>query len=132
MVKGRNSASHRSTISSSPSAQLSPTQPSEPLEVLDRLHNKFLVEWLPLCEEFLAAPPTDPKKREEKHRHLSESIMAQIIIKLDAVDTEGNEEIRIKRRAIVIEVEDTLRQLDRAKAYAKGMEVFLQSSLFSC
>ncbi|CEJ92903.1 hypothetical protein VHEMI08530 [[Torrubiella] hemipterigena] len=114
--ESRDSASNTSTISSPRSPQPSPAQPSGPFEVLDSLRNKYLVEWLPLCEEYLAAPPADPKKREEEHRKLSESIMAQIILKLDAVETGGNEEIRNKRRAIVKEVEATLRQLDSAKA----------------
>ncbi|CEJ93456.1 hypothetical protein VHEMI09043 [[Torrubiella] hemipterigena] len=110
-LKRLSPASNESTISSSPWPQPLPAQFSRSFEALDSLHHQFLGKWRPLCEEFLAAPPTDPDKREEEHRRLSESIMAQIIIKLDAVDTGGHEEIRNKRRAIVQEVEDTLRQL---------------------
>lgn len=112
----RDSASNTSTISSPRSPQPSPAQPSGPFEVLDSLRNKFITEWRPLCEDYMAAPPADPKKRDEEHRKLSESIMAQIILKLDAVETDGNDEIRNRRRAIVKEVEATLRELDVAKA----------------
>lgn len=88
---------------------------SGPMKKLDDIALQFTTKWLPLCDKYVAAPPSDAKKREEEHRRLSESILQQILLKLDAVETDGINEVRTKRKELVKTVQETLRALDAAK-----------------
>lgn len=86
--------------------------PPGPLRKLDELRSEFNDKWLPMCKQFIASPPADPKKKEEEHRRLSESILAQILLKLDGVETEGIAEVRARRKEQVKEAQATLKELD--------------------
>jgi hypothetical protein len=79
---------------------------------LDELRAEFTGKWLPLSRQFIAAPPADPKKKEEEHRKLSESVLQQILLKLDGVETDGNPEIRARRKEQVKEAQALLKELD--------------------
>ncbi|KHN97291.1 BAG domain protein [Metarhizium album ARSEF 1941] len=94
----------------------SPTPGAGLMKKLDELSDEFSTNWLPLCDRFIASPPSDPKKREEEHRKYSESIMQTILLKLDAVDTRGIAEVRARRKEVVKKVQETLKALDAAKA----------------
>jgi hypothetical protein len=96
----------------------SPQSPQQtgPMKKLDEIAGDLKNKWLPLCNEFIAAPPTDAKKREEEHRRLSESLLQQILLKLDGVETEGIAEVRTKRKALVTEVQNLLKTLDATKS----------------
>ncbi|KAK0760594.1 hypothetical protein N5P37_006789 [Trichoderma harzianum] len=89
---------------------------SAALKKLGDISDDFHSNWLPLCLNYIDSPPKDAKKREEEHRKLSESVMQQIILKLDGVETEGVDEIRQKRKDLVRRVQEVLKQLDTAKA----------------
>lgn len=82
---------------------------------LDELNDEFTTKWLPMCDQFIASPPTDPKKREDEHRKLSETVLQHILLKTDEVDTEGNQDVRARRKALVKSVQDVLKKLDTAK-----------------
>lgn len=88
---------------------------SGPMKQLDDLSVEFHIKWQPLCADYIEAPPTDPKKREDEHRKISETIMQQIVLKLDGVDSEGKPEVRTKRKELVKLVQSTLKQLDVAR-----------------
>lgn len=94
----------------------SPTPGTGPMKKLDELSDEFTKNWLPLCDNFIASPPSDPKKREDEHRKYSESLLQIVLLKLDAVDTEGIAEVRARRKALVKKVQETLKALDAAKA----------------
>lgn len=92
-----------------------PTDLTGPMKQLHDLSTEFATKWLPMCDEFTAAPPSDPKKCEDEHRKLSETIMLHIVLKLDGVDSEGKPEVRAKRKELVQQVQAALKRLDVAK-----------------
>ena len=86
--------------------------PGGPMERLNSLGMHFTTELLPLCSKFTASPPSDPKKREDEHRKLTETVMQQVILKLDEVDTQGEEEPRARRKELVRHVQNVLKEMD--------------------
>jgi hypothetical protein len=84
-----------------------------PLEQVNALTEYFQRELLPLCDEYLADPPTDPKKREFEYRKLSETILAQVMLKADGIEPDGNETVRNARKALIKEAQASLNRLDQ-------------------
>ena len=86
--------------------------PATPMAKLDALATIFRTTFLPQCTVFMADPPADKTKRESEHKRLTETILAQVLLKLDAVETEGDEEARRRRKEVVRECQDMLNRLD--------------------
>ena len=84
--------------------------PVTPLDKLNAIEQK-LQEMLPSCNDFLTNPPSEPAKRDFEHKRLSETILAQILLKLDAVDTD-EPEARARRKELVKESQRLLNSLD--------------------
>ncbi|KAJ6779692.1 hypothetical protein PWT90_07031 [Aphanocladium album] len=82
---------------------------------IDEVAQEFTTKWLPLCKEYIANPPADPRKRDEDHVRISETVMQHVLLKLDAVETEGNPDVRQARKDLVRSVQDVLKQVDAAK-----------------
>ncbi len=57
-------------------------------------------------------PPSDSKARDLEYKKLSETILAQIILKCDAVETDGDEGLRARRKELVRETQAMLNSLD--------------------
>ncbi|KKP07336.1 hypothetical protein THAR02_00533 [Trichoderma harzianum] len=79
------------------------------------LTDEFNSRWLPRCRRYIESPPRDYNKRTDGHKTLSESVMQQILLKLDGVDTQGDMELRQRRKELVRQVQNVLKQLDDAK-----------------
>ena len=58
------------------------------------------------------SPPEDPTTRTKEYAKLNEMVLAQIMLKVDEIDTEGNETIRARRKELVNEVQGVLKKLD--------------------
>ncbi|KAG9249964.1 BAG domain protein [Emericellopsis atlantica] len=86
------------------------------LKKLDELAAEFTTKWLPLCVQFTASIRKDAEKREDEHRKISESMLQQIILRLDEVQTDGIDEVKTRRKALVREVQEALKAIDAAKA----------------
>ncbi|KAJ5500358.1 hypothetical protein LT330_002179 [Penicillium expansum] len=84
-----------------------------PLEQVTALAGWFEQEMKPLCEEYIANPPTDPKKRDYEHKKLAETILAQIQLKADGIEPNGDEMARSARRALIKDTQVVLGELDR-------------------
>lgn len=88
--------------------------PKSPMEQLDAIVSKFHTTLVPQCVTFMQNPPADKAKKEFEHKKLAETVMAQILLKLDAVPVEDDEsgKARARRKEIVREVQGMLNSLD--------------------
>lgn len=107
---------HQQPPSSSPPPSTSSSRPKPqiPVDILDTLSHTLHFDLVPKCKHFLAHPPSDAKSRDMEYKRLSETIFAQVTLKLDAVETEGDEGRRTRRRQLVKETQSILAELDRA------------------
>ncbi|KAH7392113.1 hypothetical protein DE146DRAFT_723161 [Phaeosphaeria sp. MPI-PUGE-AT-0046c] len=105
------SAQPRPTSAPPPSAPRAAT-PQTPLAKLHAIASKFHTELVPMAVQYMNHPPEDKAKREFEYKKLSETILTQIIFKLDGVETEGDNEARTQRKALVKEVQAMLGKLD--------------------
>jgi len=112
-VSGLSGASGASGASSLPPVT---GRPGGPIEKLNEISSNFNTTLLPLCLTFTVSPPTDPKKRDDEHRRLSETVLAQVLLKLDGVDTSTEDGARARRKELVNQVQKVLKGLDDAKA----------------
>ena len=73
----------------------------------------FDADLAPKVKDFMAHPPPDAKAREFEYKKLSEAILTQVLLKLDGVETLGDDALRAKRKALVKNVQAELTELDR-------------------
>lgn len=88
--------------------------PQTPIGKLDALASKFHTEFVPLCVQFLQSPPGEKAKRDFEYKKLSETILSQILLKTDGIETEGDPDARARRKELVREVQAMLNKLDES------------------
>ncbi|KAJ5774451.1 Ubiquitin supergroup [Penicillium paradoxum] len=82
-----------------------------PLDQVNALAGWFKQELVPLCEEYVLDPPTDPKKRDYDYKRLSETILAQVMLKADGIEPD-HDMARAARRALIKDAQASLNKLD--------------------
>ncbi|KAF4307925.1 putative apoptosis regulator bcl-2 protein bag [Botryosphaeria dothidea] len=97
---------------SRPPPQQAVKKPQTAMEKLEELSSKFHTTLVPLCVQFLNRPPEEVAKREFEHKKLTETVLAQVLLKLDAVETGGDDAARAKRKELVKECNNMLNRLD--------------------
>lgn len=102
-----------SVVRRAPSPAVStPTKPLTPAETIEAISKKLHNEFVPKVQDLLAQPPSDPKTRAFESKKLSEGILMQVLLKLDAVDTD-EETVKAKRKECVKEANYWSTELDR-------------------
>lgn len=91
----------------------SPKPPQTALEKIASLR-ETLHKYAKEVEVFEQTPPTEPSKRDFESKRLSETILTQVLLKLDAVETDGDQDARAKRKELVKETQEVLKNLDEA------------------
>ncbi|KKZ62648.1 hypothetical protein EMCG_03058 [[Emmonsia] crescens] len=87
---------------------------SAPPEKLSLLSSYFHDTLEPLLREYIQQPPTDTKTRDFEHRKLGETTMAQVILKVDGIEIDGDEVARQQRKALIVTVQNMLKLVDEA------------------
>jgi hypothetical protein len=103
---------HPRPTSAPPQSASKPAEPQSAKGKLEALSSRFHTEFVPLAVKFMNNPPEERTKRDFEYKKLSETILTQIIFKLDGVETEGDQDARLQRKAIVKEVQGLLNKLD--------------------
>jgi hypothetical protein len=98
---------------SRPQSPKPPPTPATPIDKLSALHNT-LMSFDKDVQSFLQHPPAEQSKREFEHKRLSETILTQVLLKLDAVETDGDADARTRRKELVKETQGILNKLDAA------------------
>jgi hypothetical protein len=99
----------------SSAATNTPIDPNSPLGKVNVLSSAFHIQWLTKCTQYIMNPPSDLKTRDLEYAKLSESVMAQIVLKVDNIEMEGDTEARAARRQLVREASEILRRLDAVR-----------------
>jgi hypothetical protein len=89
-----------------------PTDPNSPLGKISAVSSDFHTQWLTKCTQFIMNPPSDLKTRYLEYAKLSESVMTQILLKVDCIETEGYPDARAARKQLVNEASEVLKRLD--------------------
>jgi hypothetical protein len=105
----RPSSSGRSSAAPSPAPSLANLRSGH--DQVEALLTWFRASLVPLCDEYIAHPPSDPKARDFEQKRLSETILAQVIMRADGIDSE---DVRTERRALIKEAQAMLAKLDQA------------------
>ncbi|KAJ6191197.1 hypothetical protein N7519_001218 [Penicillium mononematosum] len=84
------------------------------MEQVSSLTVYFERDIIPLCDEYIAQPPGDIKKRDSEHKKLSEMVLRQVMLPVDEIEPEGDVTVRNARRTLVKQAQHVLSLLDAA------------------
>jgi len=103
-----------SSLSGVSGASAAAAVPGGPVDKLNSIAAHFDTKLRPLCMKYMESPPSDRKKSVDEHRKISETVMQQVILKLDEVETNGDVTARSMRKELVQEVQGILKKMDDA------------------
>lgn len=78
---------------------------------LEAIARTFHTSFVPQCVQYMSNPPSLKKDRDFEYKKLSEGILAQVILKLDEVQTE-DAAVKARRKELVKETQQILNRLD--------------------
>lgn len=102
-----------------PRPPLIPAAPNSAMDKLNKIQESFDETLRPMCEQFVSNPPDDPKKCVEEYRKISETVLQKVLLKLDEIDTGGDDSIRMRRKELVKYVQEVLKPVDKYSPDAK-------------
>ncbi|KAI9672802.1 MAG: hypothetical protein M1831_000237 [Alyxoria varia] len=108
----RHQPSPRRQPSPQPPAPSPKKEPETPMAKLAAIRTNFEDTLVPSALAFIERPPAEKEKRDYEYKRLTETILTQVLIKLDGVETEGDEAARGRRKELVREMQGWLRRLD--------------------
>ncbi|KAJ5766212.1 uncharacterized protein N7511_003828 [Penicillium nucicola] len=85
---------------------------TSPLAQVNVLSEWLQQDMLPLVNEYVMNPPTDLKTRRFDYRRLSETILAQVMLKSDGIDPDGDVATRMARKVLIKDAQAALNKLD--------------------
>ena len=90
--------------------------PKPPQSALDKIASlrDVLYSFEKDVATFEHTPPAEPAKREFEEKRLGESILTQVLLQTDAIETEGDPDARAKRKELVRESQEMLKRVDDA------------------
>ncbi|WEW55260.1 hypothetical protein PRK78_000689 [Emydomyces testavorans] len=68
----------------------------------------------PFCAQFIMQPPQDPRARKLEHARVIETVMAQGILRLDAIERDGDAVVGQRRKTVIKHLQGLLRGVDEA------------------
>lgn len=89
---------------------------SESVRAIDQIiaaYSHFSTTLLPICEDFIANPPSDPQKRQDQSTHIITMIRQQVWSTVNFIDAHNNNEV-MARKAEVLKLLDVM--LERIRA----------------
>ena len=95
-----------------PETRPPPKKLTAPAKMLADIETHYKANIAPQVEKFMAHPPPKGQIRDFEYKQLSETILAQVLQKLDEVDVKGDWTIGANKNALVQSVQAKLKELD--------------------
>jgi len=70
---------------------------------------------MPLVEYFFLLPSVELHQNERGYRQLSEDVLQQLLLPLDAIDAEGDMDVQNKRKDLIVYIQKMLNGLDNTR-----------------
>ena len=93
------------------------------MEKLENVAATYNSTFVPLCNKFLQTQYPNVATMQKDHTAITDGVLAQIILKLDDVDIQGDEVARIRRKGLIDDVQGTLAKLDNRIRAASELEI---------
>lgn len=85
------------------------------METLEGVVKHFNDKILPSCRHFVLVPPDGRSERRKQRKELTDTVVRQVLFKLDEVVADGDETIKRARQSLVDQVQTILRDLDHER-----------------
>ena len=122
----QSNASPEGTVSSA--SMQAPYHPKTvAMQKLEDVASTYNLTYVPLCNRFLQTQFSDFESMKREHSVITEGMMAQVILKLDDVDIQGDEVARIRRKGLIDEIQAALGKVDDRVRLASEAAVQIQA-----